>query len=99
MRIGLKRALISSVTMSAIMAAMPAKAQQAEAAVDSGEIVVTAQRRSEALERTPVAVAVVSSEALAKQAITSERDLQFAAPGLTVRTSQNDNNLNYSLRG
>ena len=81
------------------MAAMPAKAQQAEAAVDSGEIVVTAQRRSEALERTPVAVAVVSSEALAKQAITSERDLQFAAPGLTVRTSQNDNNLNYSLRG
>ncbi|MFM5884093.1 MAG: TonB-dependent receptor, partial [Novosphingobium sp.] len=66
---------------------------------DGGEIVVTAQRRSEALEKTPVAVAVVSSEMLAKQAITSERDLQFATPGLTVRASQNDNQLNYSLRG
>lgn len=65
----------------------------------AAEIVVTAQRRSEALERTPVAVAVVSSDALAKQAVTSERDLQFVAPGLIVRSSQNDNQLNYSLRG
>lgn len=42
---------------------------------------------------------MVGAEALAKQAITSERDLQFATPGLTVRTSQNDNQLNYLLRG
>ncbi|MFM5886290.1 MAG: hypothetical protein ACKOQ3_13360, partial [Novosphingobium sp.] len=61
-----------------VFAAAPAMAQSAPAddeaaAPAAGEIVVTAQRRSEALEKTPVAVAVVSAEALAKQAITSER--------------------------
>jgi iron complex outermembrane receptor protein len=70
-----------------------------EAYAATDEIIVTAQRKSESLERTPVAVAVVSSDALARQAITSERDLQFATPGLTVRASQNDNQLNFSLRG
>ncbi len=80
------------------MAQEPADAG-APAGLGSNEIIVTAQRKSETLERTPVAVSVVSSEALAQKAVTSERDLQFAAPGLTVRASQNDNQLNYSLRG
>lgn len=70
-----------------------------DATGDDATIVVTAQRRSEALEKTPVAITVVGSASLAEQAITSERDLQFAAPGLTVRSGQNDNQLNYSLRG
>lgn len=81
------------------MARAAAQAADEAPAAGSEEIVVTAQRRSEALERTPVAVAVVGAEALAKQAVTSERDLQFVAPGLIVRSSQNDNQLNYSLRG
>ncbi len=98
----IRRTLTSTVVLSSVVLSGTAVAQQAEVAgdaVDSGDIVVTAQRRSEALEKTPVAIAVVSSEALAEQAITSERDLQFAAPGLTVRASQNDSQLNYSLRG
>lgn len=99
MKTDLKRLLVSTVALGTLATAGPAIAQEAEEAGASGDIVVTAQRRSEALERTPVAVAVVSSEVLARQAITSERDLQFAAPGLTVRASQNDNQLNYSLRG
>jgi iron complex outermembrane receptor protein len=96
------RVLVTTVALGSISVAAPAWAQEADAseeAADSGEIVVTAQRRSEALEKTPVAVAVVSADSLARQAITSERDLQFATPGLTVRASQNDNQLNYSLRG
>jgi iron complex outermembrane receptor protein len=64
-----------------------------------GEIVVTAQRRSESLERTPVAVSVLSAESLTQRAIVTESDLQAAAPGLTVRASQNSNQLNYALRG
>lgn len=86
-------------------AVMPTLAAAQDAAADagsgpaSGEIVVTAQRRSEALSRTPVAVAVVSADTLAKQAITSERDLQFAAPGLIIRSGPTDNSFNYSLRG
>ena len=65
----------------------------------TGEVIVTAQRRSENLERTPVAVEVLSGTTLTKQAITSDRDLQIAAPGLTVKGGQNGNQLNYSLRG
>jgi iron complex outermembrane recepter protein len=63
------------------------------------EIVVTAQRRSENLERTPVAISVLSSDDLDKQRIESESDLRTAVPGLTVRESLNSNQLNYSIRG
>src|ERR1700761_6712383 len=63
------------------------------------EITVTAQRRAENLERTPITVSVVTPELLAKRDITTESDLQFAAPGLIVRAGQNSDALNYSIRG
>lgn len=63
------------------------------------EIIVTAQRRSERLERTPVAISVLTSKALEKQAVISESDLQIATPGLTVRAGLNSNQLNFALRG
>ena len=65
----------------------------------SGDIIVTAQRRAETLERTPVAVAVLSGETLAERAIVTESDLQIATPGLTIRAGYNSNQLNYALRG
>ena len=63
------------------------------------EIIVTAQRRSETLERAAVAVSVVTAQTLAEKAITTETDLQVAVPGLTVKSGQNENQLNFSLRG
>ncbi len=78
----------------------PTRAAEADTSGDAdGEILVTAQRRSQTLERTPVAVAVIGTEALAKQVIVSEADLQFATPGLTVKAGQSSNQLNYSIRG
>lgn len=74
-------------------------APQADIDSASGAIIVTAQRRSETLERTPVAVSVVSAQALVEKAITTETDLQVAVPGLTVKSGQNENQLNFSLRG
>jgi iron complex outermembrane receptor protein len=64
-----------------------------------GDIIVTAQRRSESLSRTPVAVSALSSEALQKQVITTQADLQSAVPGLQVKASQNSNQLNFAIRG
>jgi len=98
---------IELICSAALLAASPAFADQsqvaaAEPAADTGgleEIVVTAQRRSENLERTPVAVTVVGSDALAKQDIVTQADLRTAVPGLTVRASLNSNDLNYSIRG
>jgi iron complex outermembrane receptor protein len=63
------------------------------------EIVVTAQRRSEGLERTPVAVSVLSADTLDKEQITTETDLRTTAPGLSVRSTSNSNQLNYVIRG
>lgn len=65
----------------------------------SGEIIVTAQRRSESLQKTPVAVSVISADALRERAVVSEADLQSVSPGVTVRAGQNSNQLNYAIRG
>jgi iron complex outermembrane receptor protein len=77
----------------------PAASPDAEDASGNGEIIVTAQRRNESLSKTPVAVAVVSGETLAKAHVVSEQDLRVATPGLSVRSSLGSNQLNYSLRG
>ncbi len=72
---------------------------QATGEFDADDIVVTAQRRSETLERTPVAVSVVGSEALRDKVIASQADLQLAVPGLQVKASQSSDQLNYAIRG
>lgn len=73
----------------------------AQAASTGGveEVVVTAERRSENVERVPVSVAVLSADALAKRNITTEADLPFAVPGLTVRVGATANEQNYAIRG
>jgi iron complex outermembrane receptor protein len=67
--------------------------------VELQEIIVTAQRRAENLERTPVAVSVVSAQTLNDRAIVTESDLQSAVPGLLVRGTADSNQLNYAIRG
>ena len=79
--------------------AAPGEPATPPAKTDTGDIIVTAQRRSESLQRTPVAVSVVGSEALQKKAITSQADLQSAVPGLQVKASQSSDQLNYAIRG
>lgn len=90
-----------------LLSANPLFAQQADNAArpessdeaTEGDIIVTAQRRGEELSKTPVSVAILSTDALAKAQIVSEQDLRSATPGLSVRASLNSNQLNYSLRG
>jgi iron complex outermembrane receptor protein len=81
----------------------PAMAQESSGATDDRsairEIIVTAQRRAESLQRTPVAIDVLDEDTIRKTAIASEADLQFASPGLTVRAGFSSNQLNYALRG
>lgn len=94
--------LLSAASMICI--AVPGWAQDTDpadrpASVGPGDIIVTAQRKDERLSRTPVAVAVVSGDTLAKAQIVSEQDLRSAAPGLSVRASLSSEQLNYALRG
>ena len=91
-------ALPCSMTLAVSVAGTSAE-PTASAANVLGEVIVTAQRRKENLEHTPVSMSVVGADALERQQIVSEQDLQIAVPGLTVKAGQDDNQLNYSLRG
>ncbi|MCW1384893.1 TonB-dependent receptor plug domain-containing protein [Novosphingobium sp. KCTC 2891] len=85
----------------AALLATPAFAQESAAAdaPAQDEIIVTARRRGEDIARVPTAVAAISADALAQRSITTQADLQSAVPGLTIRETQSNNNLSYSIRG
>ena len=63
------------------------QAQAQESARSSGttiaDIVVTAQRRAEPLQKVPIAVSALSGEALESRGLASTMALQAAVPGLT----------------
>ena len=61
----------------------------ANAPSDSGlqEIVVTAQKRAENLQRVPIAVTAASGVELTARGITSALQLNTVAPGLNIRTT------------
>lgn len=53
---------------------------------DDGTIVITARKRAEDILKTPVAVSVLSSEAIAAKGITSMGDVALNTPGLNIST-------------
>ena len=80
--------------------ASAAHAQDAPASgYSSGDIVVTARRRDEALSTVPAAITAFNAEQLIERGIRTDSDLQLAAPGLTIRQTQGNNSLTYSIRG
>ena len=72
----------------------PAAAADAQ---PDGEIVVTAERRSTSLQRTPVAASVLTGEDLVRKGVNGVEQLQFATPSLTVNTAGQGNAFN--IRG
>lgn len=58
-----------------------------EDAESNGEIIVTAQRRSENLQKVPLSVAVVTSDILASSGITGVETLKLAAPGVEFQAN------------
>jgi iron complex outermembrane receptor protein len=101
------RALLLSTAALASGLAVPALAQTAPAAAASpdspsasvGEVIVTARRRSENLEKVPVAITAYGAQDLVRRQIATQTDLQQSTPGLIVRETQNRNQQNYSIRG
>ena len=77
----------------AITAAQPALAQNAETATDEsqgfGEIVVTAQKRAESLQDTPISIAAFTAEELEIKAITGLTDLRANVPNLQLTPHPN----------
>ncbi len=66
---------------------------------DLDEITVTATRRSEAQSKVPLAIKAFDAESLTERGISTETDLQQSVPGLTVKTTASNNQINYTIRG
>lgn len=77
-------------------AASPASAEPA--AESQGDIVVTAQRRSESLQKTPIAISAFTGNTLEERGVVSAVALQTQVPGLTI-APQVFGNLQVFLRG
>jgi iron complex outermembrane receptor protein len=93
--------------LAALLSSTSAFAQSAPAASKSDsvqsskfeEIIVTARRRAESISDVPVTVVALSAAALETRGIRTEADLQVQIPGLVVRSANNNNSVNYVMRG
>ncbi|MET0587227.1 MAG: TonB-dependent receptor [Novosphingobium sp.] len=84
--LGRKAALAAAMGCTALTAtlAAPAYAQSANVTTDESAIIVTAQRRSEALEDVPMTVNYLSGETLANAGVNSVRDLANVTTGFSL---------------
>lgn len=94
----LRQLLATGASIAALALAAPALAQQAPAApnaplqVDASDdgvqdIIVTAQRREENLQRSSLAIDVVSADELTRAGVTDARDLNRVAPSVQIGQS------------
>lgn len=94
--------LLALCPVAALAAEDPATVESATGATDeadnSGDIVVTAQRRSESLQKTPIAISAFTGETMAERGVVSAVSLQTQVPGLTI-APQVFGNLQVFLRG
>ncbi len=94
--------------LALIAAASPAYAQdvapQADTAAadeitDSADIIVTASKRAQTLQDTPISVAVTTTESIERSQIRDLLDLQTLVPSLKVGQLQSSANTNFIIRG
>jgi len=91
-----RTALLTTASFLTVLLATPATAQtaptvpaspQSSQAQSDGDIVVTARRVVESLQKVPLAVTAVSSAALQRQGIREIRDLSSTVPNLQIKQS------------
>ncbi|MES2035953.1 MAG: TonB-dependent receptor, partial [Pseudomonadota bacterium] len=92
----LRSLLALGVSAAAMLAAQPVFAQTPSTTV--GEVVVTAQRREQALQDVPIAVSAFSGEGLKEQRIDTGQDLLFAVPNVNFSRA-NFGGFNFQIRG
>ena len=88
-------ALFVTAAVAAMAVSCPAVAQDvtaaaAEADIGVDDIVVTAQRREESLQKVPLSIVAVGREALDNQNVTQASRLEQIAPGLSIGRSGAD---------
>ena len=66
---------------------------------DSGDIIVTAQRRAQSILSVPIAISALGGDMLESRGITNSADLQNAVPNLQISSPFGQTQPNFSLRG
>ncbi|MBN8262938.1 MAG: TonB-dependent receptor plug domain-containing protein, partial [Xanthomonadales bacterium] len=100
-----RRLALAVVAALATLPALPAAAQDAAQAPAQQEaktldkLVVTAQKREEALQDVPVVVTALSEEILQDTGVRDVKDLQVLVPGLTVTSTQSEALTTARIRG
>ncbi|MFT4053119.1 MAG: TonB-dependent receptor [Novosphingobium sp.] len=81
--------------------AAPASAPAQSGAADNygGDIIVTANKRSESVQEVPLAVSVVAPGKLQTAGVSGFQDLYKVAPSLRINPAQQPQSANISLRG
>jgi iron complex outermembrane recepter protein len=96
----MKTLLLASSALALIATSAPAFAQEAEDEGGVGaEIIVTAQKRAENVQDVPVAVSVISGDALEQQGGINIENAQYLVPSLNFRKSGTALNQSLYLRG
>lgn len=80
--------ILAAASVAAILASSPAHAA-ADASNQVEELIVTAEKREESLQRTPLAVTALSNKSLETRAIQDVQSLALAAPGLSYNKVSN----------
>ncbi|GAB3727212.1 TonB-dependent receptor [Luteimonas pelagia] len=102
------RNLLTSAVLVALATcvALPAIAQDASPATEEEDeattlstIVVTAQKREEALQDVPISVTALDFQILQDQGVKDIKDLQVVVPGLTVTSTQSEAVTTARIRG
>ncbi|EQB10757.1 TonB-dependent receptor [Sphingobium lactosutens] len=97
-------ALLASVSLACLLTESPAFAQQTQAGApqadisDSADIVVTANKRQENINKVGLSITAVSGEALQDRKVTSLEDIASVVPGLAFASSTANTPI-FTLRG
>ena len=82
-----KFVLLSGVGAAILASAHPATAQESQSENEAGfggDIVVTAQRRAEPLQKTPLAISAISGDNIGPGQVQKFSDLQGTVPNLSI---------------
>lgn len=87
-----------SLLLSTILLAAPAMAAEANAEADAGELVVTARRTQENVQKVPIAISVATAARLEAQGLFNIQRLTQVQPSLQFY-AQNPRNTFINIRG
>jgi outer membrane receptor protein involved in Fe transport len=95
-----RRVLVGAIIAAALLASAPVHTSWGQSAIDPSldEIVVTAEKRAETIQNTPISITAFTGDQLVAQGLSKVEDLVALTPGLSMRTA-GPGQTEYEMRG